>query len=190
MSGLISSKPDACFGVVDILMNVSSVLVLDSERSDDCIDFIMMCMGGFLYQIEYPWYIKQIKSKKLTVVFKRVRKNHKKVTENIIFLYCCNSKTNHLLTIRVRNTSGRNSDSRGRTTRPPFFIFADTKIVCKSECRRKYGIQISDNHTAIIRHDFFVDNEISWYYDVGTIHTGRQIQTSTYGLDWPISSPD
>ncbi|KAE9536772.1 hypothetical protein AGLY_006834, partial [Aphis glycines] len=57
--------------------------------------------GGFRRQSEYPWYIKQAK------IFKKIEKNKKKndgktkiFTQNqfsteSIFLYGCNSKTNH-----------------------------------------------------------------------------------------------
>ncbi|KAE9529497.1 hypothetical protein AGLY_011593 [Aphis glycines] len=60
---------------------------LDSERSDECIDFTMIITsrnnasisnfgGGFRWQSEYPWCIIEFS------------------TESI-FLYGCNSKTNH-----------------------------------------------------------------------------------------------
>ncbi|KAF0721303.1 Uncharacterized protein FWK35_00034536 [Aphis craccivora] len=52
-----------------------SQVILDSERSDECIDFTMMCViflsnapisnfgGGFRCKSEYPWCILEIKSK-------------------------------------------------------------------------------------------------------------------------------
>ena len=82
-----------------------SAVFLDSERSDEYIDFTMMgdfffvsvhsitspnnssisnFKGGFRWQSEYPWCIIEVKSKHFPTVFKKS-----------IFLYGCNSKTNH-----------------------------------------------------------------------------------------------
>ncbi|KAF0761556.1 Uncharacterized protein FWK35_00009806 [Aphis craccivora] len=99
-----------------------------SERSDECIDFTMICFffvsvyiinsrnnapisnfeGGFRCKSEYPWCIIEVKSKHFPTVFKKIKKNKKKkndgkkgiFTQNqfstkSIFLYGCNSKTNH-----------------------------------------------------------------------------------------------
>ncbi|KAF0762620.1 Uncharacterized protein FWK35_00028170 [Aphis craccivora] len=63
--------------------------------------------GGFRWQCEYPWCIIEVKSKHFPTVFKKIEKNKKKsdgktriFTQNqfstkSIFLYGCNSKTNH-----------------------------------------------------------------------------------------------
>ncbi|KAF0769465.1 Uncharacterized protein FWK35_00007377 [Aphis craccivora] len=66
----------------------------DSERSDECIDFTMMCVFFFMSVTTF-WSMSPVsdrkvnpvwtlggKSKKFTIVFKSVRKNPKKVTEN------------------------------------------------------------------------------------------------------------
>ncbi|KAF0737872.1 Uncharacterized protein FWK35_00032988 [Aphis craccivora] len=79
-------------------------LILDSERSDKCIDFTMMCVfffcffvfvsvysitsrnnapisnygGGFRCKSEYPWCIIEVKSKHFPTVFKKIEKNKKK----------------------------------------------------------------------------------------------------------------
>ncbi|KAE9543778.1 hypothetical protein AGLY_002008, partial [Aphis glycines] len=92
---------------------------LDSERSDECIDFTMIITSrnnapisnygsGFRCKSEYPWCIIEVKSKYFPTVFKKNEKNKKKknngktgiFTQNqfsteSIFLYGCNSKTNH-----------------------------------------------------------------------------------------------
>ncbi|KAF0710642.1 Uncharacterized protein FWK35_00032889 [Aphis craccivora] len=68
---------------------------MDSERSDECIDFTMLITsrnnalfsnfgGGFRWKSEYPWCIIEVKSKHFPTVLKKK-----------IFLYGCNSKTNH-----------------------------------------------------------------------------------------------
>ncbi|KAE9533797.1 hypothetical protein AGLY_008876 [Aphis glycines] len=63
--------------------------------------------GGFRWKSEYPWCIIEVKSKHFPTVFKKIEKNKKKndgktgiFTQNqfsteSIFLYGCNSKTNH-----------------------------------------------------------------------------------------------
>ncbi|KAF0749674.1 Uncharacterized protein FWK35_00036671, partial [Aphis craccivora] len=63
--------------------------------------------GGFRCKSEYPWCIIEVKSKHFPTVFKKIEKNKKKsdgktgiFTQNqfstkSIFLYGCNSKTNH-----------------------------------------------------------------------------------------------
>ncbi|KAE9532625.1 hypothetical protein AGLY_009706 [Aphis glycines] len=84
----------------------------DYERSDECIDFTMIITsrnnasisnfgGGFRWKSEYPWYIIEVK------IFKKIEKNKKKNNQKMgiftqnqfstesIFLYGCNSKTNH-----------------------------------------------------------------------------------------------
>ncbi|KAF0772814.1 hypothetical protein FWK35_00003632 [Aphis craccivora] len=73
-----------------------SKLYLDSERSDECIDFTMMCVFflflclsprfGAVKESESSWYFGGVKSKKCPIVFKSVRKNPKKVTEKREFL--------------------------------------------------------------------------------------------------------
>ncbi|KAE9521931.1 hypothetical protein AGLY_017665 [Aphis glycines] len=91
-------------------------MLLDSERSDECIDFTMIITsrnnasisnfgGGFRWKSEYPWCIIGVKSKHYPIVFKK--KNREKPKKNdgktgiftqnqfSIFLYGCNSKTNH-----------------------------------------------------------------------------------------------
>ncbi|KAF0774142.1 Uncharacterized protein FWK35_00001988 [Aphis craccivora] len=108
---LDSEQSDEC---IDFKM----MCVLDSERSDECIDFTMIITsknnasisnfeGGFLWKSEYPWCI--IEVKRFSNSFqKKSRKTIKKkkdgktgiFTQNqfsakSIFLYGCNSKTNH-----------------------------------------------------------------------------------------------
>ncbi|KAF0755554.1 Uncharacterized protein FWK35_00028836 [Aphis craccivora] len=67
---------------------------------------------GFRRQNEYPWCIIGVKSKHFPTVFKKIEKNKKKVTENgnfyakpvfdqTVFLYGCNSKTNHCKYIKL-----------------------------------------------------------------------------------------
>ncbi|KAF0748493.1 Uncharacterized protein FWK35_00020732, partial [Aphis craccivora] len=91
---------------------------LDSERSDECTDFTMIITslnnatisnfgGGFRCKSEYLWCMIKDKSKHFPTVFKKIEKNKKKndgktgiSTQNLfstksIFLYGCNSKTNH-----------------------------------------------------------------------------------------------
>ncbi|KAF0754359.1 Uncharacterized protein FWK35_00031334 [Aphis craccivora] len=80
----------------------------NSERSEECIDFTMMCVffffvsvysitsrnnapisnygGGFRCKIEYPWCIIEVKSKPFPIVFKKIEKNKKKMTEKREFL--------------------------------------------------------------------------------------------------------
>ncbi|KAF0759029.1 Uncharacterized protein FWK35_00011676 [Aphis craccivora] len=73
---------------------------LDSERSDECIDFTIMCVF-FLsvysitgrnnapisnYKSEYPWCIIEVKSKHFPTVLKKIEKNKKKMTEKWEFL--------------------------------------------------------------------------------------------------------
>ncbi|KAF0766972.1 Uncharacterized protein FWK35_00019262 [Aphis craccivora] len=64
-------------------------LILDSERSDECIDFTMIITSrnnasisnfgdGFRWQNEYPWSIIEVKSKHSPTVFKKIEKNKKK----------------------------------------------------------------------------------------------------------------
>ncbi|KAF0762322.1 Uncharacterized protein FWK35_00017762 [Aphis craccivora] len=64
-------------------------IFLDSERSDECIDFTMIITsrnnapisnfgGGFRCKSEYPWCIIQIKSKHFSTVFKKIEINKKK----------------------------------------------------------------------------------------------------------------
>ncbi|KAF0766861.1 Uncharacterized protein FWK35_00012177, partial [Aphis craccivora] len=99
----------------------------NSERSDECIDFTMVCFfflsvysitsrnnapisnygGGLGCKNEYPWCIIGIKNKHIPTVFKKIEKNKKKndgktgifmqnqFSTKSIFLYGCNSKTNH-----------------------------------------------------------------------------------------------
>ena len=85
------------------------LIFLDSERSDECIDFTMMCVfffvfvsvysitsrnnapisnfrGGFWRKSEYPWCNIQVKSKHFLTVFKKIEKNKKKMTEKREFL--------------------------------------------------------------------------------------------------------
>ncbi|KAE9536588.1 hypothetical protein AGLY_006990 [Aphis glycines] len=81
--------------------------ILDSERSDECIDFTMLyvfflcvCVSitsrnnasisnfgdGFRWKSEYPWCIIEVKSKHLPTDFKKIEKNKKKITEKREFL--------------------------------------------------------------------------------------------------------
>ncbi|KAF0715908.1 Uncharacterized protein FWK35_00031111 [Aphis craccivora] len=75
------------------------IIFLDSERSDECIDFTMMCVvffcvsvysitsrnnapisnfgGGFRCKSEYPWCIIKVKSKHFSTVFKKIEINKK-----------------------------------------------------------------------------------------------------------------
>ncbi|KAE9523574.1 hypothetical protein AGLY_016126 [Aphis glycines] len=72
--------------------------VINSERSDECIDFTMMYVffvsvysitsrnnasisnfgGGFRWKSEYPWCIIEVKSKHFPTVFEKIEKNKKK----------------------------------------------------------------------------------------------------------------
>ncbi|KAE9544319.1 hypothetical protein AGLY_001498, partial [Aphis glycines] len=69
--------------------NLSSFL--DSERSDECIDFTI---GGFRWQSEYPWCIIEVKSKKLPVVFKKNIFLYSIVTQKRIIVNACYLNTN------------------------------------------------------------------------------------------------
>ncbi|KAE9523886.1 hypothetical protein AGLY_015774, partial [Aphis glycines] len=82
-------------------VDIQSSRSVDSEQSDECIDFIMVCVflvfvsvysitsrnnilisnfgGGFRWQNEYPWYIIEVKSKDYPTVFKKIDKNKKKI---------------------------------------------------------------------------------------------------------------
>ncbi|KAF0732006.1 Uncharacterized protein FWK35_00019247, partial [Aphis craccivora] len=103
-----------------LLIDVLVKYILDSERSDECVDFTMLCVFfvsvytrtcrnntsisnlgcGFRYQ-------KELSFSNFPIVFKSAEKNQKKIkekweffTENqfstkSISLYDCNSKTNH-----------------------------------------------------------------------------------------------
>ncbi|KAF0764252.1 Uncharacterized protein FWK35_00036972 [Aphis craccivora] len=42
--------------------------------------------GGFRWKSEYPWCIIEVKSKPLPIVFKKIEKNKKKMTEKREFL--------------------------------------------------------------------------------------------------------
>ncbi|KAF0751220.1 Uncharacterized protein FWK35_00019555 [Aphis craccivora] len=64
-------------------------ILLDSERSEECIDFTMIITsrnnapisnfgGGFRSKSEYPWCIIKVKSKHFPTVFKKIEKNKKK----------------------------------------------------------------------------------------------------------------
>ncbi|KAF0736165.1 Uncharacterized protein FWK35_00018299 [Aphis craccivora] len=60
---------------------------MNFERSDECIDFTMMCIisrnnapisnfgGGFRCKSEYPWCILEVKSKHLKINKNKLRKN-------------------------------------------------------------------------------------------------------------------
>ncbi|KAE9524217.1 hypothetical protein AGLY_015256 [Aphis glycines] len=67
----------------------STIIVLDSERSDECIDFTMIITsrsnasisnfgGSFRWKSEYHWCIIEIKSKHFPTVFKKIEINKKK----------------------------------------------------------------------------------------------------------------
>ncbi|KAF0735040.1 Uncharacterized protein FWK35_00034032, partial [Aphis craccivora] len=81
--------------------------ILNSERSDECIDFTMMCVfffmsvysitsqnnapisnfgGGFRCKSEYPWCIIEVKSNYLPTVLKKIEKNKKRMMEKREFL--------------------------------------------------------------------------------------------------------
>ncbi|KAF0772353.1 Uncharacterized protein FWK35_00002619 [Aphis craccivora] len=82
-------------------INFILVLIINnSERSDECIDFTMMCVfflcmclcsrntapisnfgGGFRCKSEYPWCIMEVKSKHFPTFFKKIENNKKKITE-------------------------------------------------------------------------------------------------------------
>ncbi|KAE9526904.1 hypothetical protein AGLY_013552 [Aphis glycines] len=73
------------------------ILVLNSERSDEYIDFTMIITsrnnasisnlrGDFRWKSEYPWCIIEVKSKYFPTVFKKIEKNKKKMTEKREFL--------------------------------------------------------------------------------------------------------
>ncbi|KAF0759886.1 Uncharacterized protein FWK35_00020609 [Aphis craccivora] len=57
------------------------LFILDSVRSDECIDFTMMCSPRFGALVLWG-----VKSKKFPIVFKSVRLNPNKVTEKREFL--------------------------------------------------------------------------------------------------------
>ncbi|KAF0767802.1 Uncharacterized protein FWK35_00029048, partial [Aphis craccivora] len=75
----------------NFLVFIIELMVLDSERSDECIDFTMMWVitsrnnvpilnfgGGFQCKSEYPWCIIVVKSKHFQTVFKKIEKNKKR----------------------------------------------------------------------------------------------------------------
>ncbi|KAF0770140.1 Uncharacterized protein FWK35_00019824 [Aphis craccivora] len=83
-----------------LLFNLTSVIAIqyfNSERSDECIDFTMMCVAsqnnasissfgsGFRWQSEYPCCIIEVKRNNFPIVFKKIEKNKKKVTKTGIF---------------------------------------------------------------------------------------------------------
>ncbi|KAF0773294.1 Uncharacterized protein FWK35_00005947 [Aphis craccivora] len=70
--------------MVFILATVLSTNI-NSERSDECIDFTMIITSrnnapisnfgsGFRCKSEYPWYIIEVKSKHFPTVFKKIEK--------------------------------------------------------------------------------------------------------------------
>ncbi|KAF0754197.1 Uncharacterized protein FWK35_00021805 [Aphis craccivora] len=78
-------------------------MILHSERNDNCIDFTMMCFfhysitrrnnapisnfgDGLKCKSEYPWCVVEVKSKHFPTVFKKIKKNKKKMTEKREFL--------------------------------------------------------------------------------------------------------
>ncbi|KAF0729225.1 Uncharacterized protein FWK35_00025519, partial [Aphis craccivora] len=88
--------------------------LIDSERSDECIDFTMTCVcvcvciitkrnndsisnfeGGFRWQNEYPWCIIEKNKKKKKSDGKTGIFTQNQFSTKLIFLYGCNSKTNH-----------------------------------------------------------------------------------------------
>ncbi|KAF0764475.1 Uncharacterized protein FWK35_00024160, partial [Aphis craccivora] len=109
-----------CIGLEKQNNNYTTLLntLLDSERSEECIDFRMIITsrnnapisnygGGFRCKSEYPWCII---GKKLAFSnsFQKNREKQKKITEKreflrktsfrpnrFFFFYGCNSKTNH-----------------------------------------------------------------------------------------------
>lgn len=78
------------------IINYNLHIILDSKRSDEYIDFTMMCAFFFVcmlfvrQQSEYPQCIIDIKSKNLPVVFKK-KKNGNFYSKTV---YSCNSITN------------------------------------------------------------------------------------------------
>ncbi|KAF0696062.1 Uncharacterized protein FWK35_00034525, partial [Aphis craccivora] len=75
--------------------------ILDSERSDECIDFTMIITSrniapisnfgvGFRCKSEYPWCIIEIKSKHFPTVFKKI------MTKNSNFYEICRKRENLL----------------------------------------------------------------------------------------------
>ncbi|KAF0745182.1 Uncharacterized protein FWK35_00034193 [Aphis craccivora] len=95
---------------------MSTYLVLDSERREKCIDFTMIITsrnnapisnygGGFRCKSEYPWYIiefskKSRKNKKKKMTEKREYLRKTSFRPKRIFLYGCNSKTNHFKNLK------------------------------------------------------------------------------------------
>ncbi|KAF0759477.1 Uncharacterized protein FWK35_00013309, partial [Aphis craccivora] len=70
--------------------------MLDSERSDECIGFKMMCEGGFRWKSKYSWCIIEVKCKKFPLVFKKSGKTTKKGRKTGIFTQNhYNSEMNH-----------------------------------------------------------------------------------------------
>ncbi|KAF0764193.1 Uncharacterized protein FWK35_00007123 [Aphis craccivora] len=73
----------------ELMKDVAVNLPVNSERSDECIDFIMIITSrnnapisnfgcGFRWKSEYPWCIIEVKSKHFPTVFKKIEKNKKK----------------------------------------------------------------------------------------------------------------
>ncbi|KAF0743293.1 Uncharacterized protein FWK35_00023227, partial [Aphis craccivora] len=77
-------------GLIKIMLTlISCVLIYDSERSNECIDFTMIISsrnnasisnfkGGFRWKSEYPWCTIGVKSKHFPTVFKKIEKNKQK----------------------------------------------------------------------------------------------------------------
>ncbi|KAE9526662.1 hypothetical protein AGLY_013310 [Aphis glycines] len=91
---------------IAIVYHKTTFYLLDSERSDKCIDFTMIITSrnnalisnfgsGFRWQSEYPCCIIKVKSEYFSAIFKIVEKNKEKFSTKSIFLYGFNSKTNH-----------------------------------------------------------------------------------------------
>ncbi|KAF0770712.1 Uncharacterized protein FWK35_00004737, partial [Aphis craccivora] len=129
------------------LIFLNDSIVLDSKRSDECIDFKMMCVffcvsvysktsrnntqisnsgGGFRCKSEYPWCIIEVKNKHFRTVFKKLEKNKKKkkMTEKREFL----RKTIQIFTKSVENAKICNISRRYLKILPFLIIQILTKI--------------------------------------------------------------
>ncbi|KAE9532144.1 hypothetical protein AGLY_010346 [Aphis glycines] len=147
-----------------------TILILDSERSDECIDFTMIITsqnnasisnfgGGFRWKSEYPWCIIQVKSNYFSTVFKKNREKQKKndgktgiFTQNqfsaeSIFLYGCNSKTNHCKNLKF-------SPNVYTTEYFDFFFEVLFKFLRNLSKTRKFAIILKIKNTTLMRLNF------------------------------------
>ncbi|KAF0747801.1 Uncharacterized protein FWK35_00023772, partial [Aphis craccivora] len=152
--------------------------VLDSERSDECIDFTMMCFfifffvclltsrnnapisnfgGGFRCKSEYPWCIiefskKSRKTKKKKNDGKTGIFTQNKFSTKSIFLYGCNSETNHCKFLKFS---------------PNIYVISIKKILDDQKvpyefsnfyeiCRKRENLQRNDNDLSSNDFKYFI----------------------------------